>query len=183
MMAKTSKPRRAARKSVAPRQRITSPIRPTTPANTYTSKPVSIEFADPNHRFASADLEILGIDHSQSSYEGRVFFNNPEANANTQMTLDQGYAGSFYIFGHGGCFGDVGHCDITGPLDAYDFRGPHPLLPTLARVTVTEALKYSAKSNREIRITIVPVVAAANEQCDTKNVFRFQEMRFLTYNA
>jgi hypothetical protein len=184
MMAKKSRPRRAARKSApAAPLRITSPVRPTTPANTYTSKPVSIDFAGPSHRFASADLEILGIDHSQSSYEGRVFFNNPKAGANTPKTLDQGYAGSFYIFGHGGCFGDVGHCEINERLDAYDMRGPHPLAPTQARVPVTAALKQFAKSNSEISITIVPVVSAANELCDTKSVFHFRQMRFLTYNA
>jgi hypothetical protein len=183
MMAKTSKPRRAARKSVRARPRITSLFRPTTPANTYTSKPVSIEFADPSHRFTSADLEILGIDHSQSSYEGRVFFNNPKANADTPMTLDQGYAGSFYIFGHGGCFGNVGHCDINKPLDAYDHRSPSPLTPTLARVPVTDALKQYAKSTSKISITIVPVVSAANDLCDIKNVFHFDQMRFLSYNA
>src|SRR5438105_7389260 len=84
-MAKISKKRAAKR---APRQtgtatapqaaRFTAPVRPTTPANTYTSKPVSVAFADPqSHRYDWADLEILGIDHSESSYEGRVFFNNP----------------------------------------------------------------------------------------------------------
>ena len=182
-MAKASKPRRTASKSARAKPRITSPIRPTTPANTYTSKPVSIEFAGPNHRFASADLEILGIDHSKASYEGRVFFNNPKANAKTPMTLDQGYAGSFYIFGHGGCFGNVGHCDINKPLDDYDYRGPSPLTPTLARIEVTDALRQFAKTNSDISITIVPVVSAANELCDIKNVFHFQQRRFLSYNA
>jgi hypothetical protein len=182
-MAKVARSRRAVRKATPAKPRITSPIRPKTPANTYTSKPVSIDFAGPNHRFSSADLEILGIDHSQSSYEGRIFFNNPKANANTPKTLDHGYAGSFYIFGHGGCYGDVGHCEIHQPLDSYDFRDPNPLLPTLARVTVTDALKYFAKANSEVTITIVPVVGAANELCDTKNVFHFQEMRFLSYNS
>jgi hypothetical protein len=182
-MAKSSRSRRVARKRPAAQPRITSPIRPATPANTYTSKPVSIDFASPSHRFASADLEILGIDHSQASYEGRVFFNNPKADASTPKTLDKGYAGSFYIFGHGGCFGDVGHCEINKPLDGFDFRDSHPLRPTQARIPVTAALKQFAKSSREVSITIVPVVTAANELCDTKNVFRFERMRFLTYNA
>lgn len=182
-MAKKSRSRRVARKTAPTQARITSPVRSTTPANTYTSKPVSLEFAGPSHRFESADLEILGIDHSQASYEGRVFFNNRKADASTPKTLDQGYAGSFYIFGHGGCYGDVGHCEINKPLDGYDFRDSHPLRPTQARLPVTAALKQLAKSNSEVSITVVPVVSAANELCDTKNVFRFEQMRFLTYNA
>ncbi len=183
-MAKKSRQQRRVGKASTPgKARVTSPVRPSAPANTYTSKPVAIEFAGPSHRFESADLEILGIDHSQASYEGRVFFNNPKADAGTPKTLDHGYAGSFYIFGHGGCFGDVGHCEINERLDAYDLRDPHPLRPTLARVPVTAALKQIAKSHVEISITIVPVVSAATELCDTKNVFHFQQMRFLTYNA
>src|SRR5580700_3956549 len=183
MMAKTSKRRRAAKRAAPPKPTITSPVRPATPANTLTSKPGSIDFAGPTHRFESADLQILDIDHSKASYEGRVFFNNPKANAKTPMTLDQGYAGSFYIFGHGGCFGNVGHCDINKPLDDYDYRGPSPLTPTLARIEVTDALRQFAKTNSDISITIVPVVSAANELCDIKNVFHFQQMRFLSYNA
>ena len=183
MAKKSARRRRTATTSARTPPRFASPVRPRTPANTYTSKPVSIDFAGPDHRFTSADLEILGIDHSQASYEGRVYFNNPKADAGTPKTLAQGYAGSFYIFGHGGCFGDVGHCEINERLDAYDLRDPHPLRPTLARVPVTAALKQFAKSHAEISITIVPVVSAATELCDTKNVFRFERMRFLTYNA
>jgi len=183
MMAKTSKPRRAAKRAAPAKPTISSPVRPTTPANTFTSKPVSIDFADPTHRFESASLEILDIDHSQASYEGRVFFNNPKANASTPKTLDQGYAGSFHIFGHGGCFGDVGHCEINEKLDDYDFRDTHPLQPTQVRIPVTAALKQYAKTNSQISITVVPVVSAANELCDTKNVFHFRQMRFLTYDA
>jgi hypothetical protein len=183
MMAKTSKPRRAPKRAAPAEPTITSPIRPTTPANTFTSKPVSIDFAGPTHRFEAANLEILDIDHSQASYEGRVFFNNPKANASTPKTLDHGYAGSFYIFGHGGCFGDVGHCEINEKLDSYDYRDSHPLQPTQARIPVTAALKQYAKTHSQISITIVPVVSAANKLCDTKNVFHFRQMRFLTYDA
>jgi len=183
MAKKSIRRRRPAKTGARAELKITSPVRPSTPANSYTSKPVSLEFAGPNHRFESADLEILGIDHSQASYEGRVFFNNPKADASTPKTLAHGYAGSFYIFGHGGCFGDVGHCEINERLDAYDLRAANPLRPTLARVPVTAALKQFAKSHAEISITVVPVVSSATALCDTKNVFRFQQMRFLTYNA
>jgi hypothetical protein len=190
-MAKVSKraaPKRSSKKvrparGAGPR-RFSAPTRPTTPANSYTSKPVSIAFADPaSHRYQWADLEIHGIDHSQSSYEGRVFFDNPGANADTPRTLEHGYAGSFYIFGHGGCFGDVGHCEIHAKRDSFDFRDPHPLLPTKARIAVTTALRQMARSKQEITITVVPIVSAANDLCDTKDVFRFKRMRFLTYNG
>jgi len=180
-MAKKAKKRASSARDTAPK-RIGPPSRPTTPANTYTTKPVPIDFADPSHRLADADLEIAGIHHGEASYEGRIYFNNPKADANTPRTLEHGYAGSFHIFGHGGCFGDVGHCEINGNRDPFDLRDSHPLIPINKRIPVTDALKYYARSNRPITITVVPVVSAANNLCDTKNVFRFEQMRFLSYN-
>jgi tyrosinase len=91
--------------------------------------------------------------------------------------------GSFYIFGHGGCLGDPGHCDVHEHREPYDFRPPHPLTPALKRVTVTQALRQLAATTKETTITIVPVVNTTNELCDNKNVFRCEDMRFLTYNG
>jgi hypothetical protein len=47
---------------------------------------------------------------------------------------------------------------------------------------VTKPLRQLAATTKEVTITIVPVVTATNELCDNKNVFRFEDMRFLTYN-
>lgn len=182
-MAKTAKKRAPAAPKPQRAKPIPPPSRPSQPmAESYTTKPVAIDFADASHRVASADLEILGVEHGEASYEGRVFFNNPKADASTPKTLENGYAGSFHVFGHGGCFGDVGHCEVNGKLDPFDLRDPHPLAPITKRVGVTDAIKYYARANRPITITVVPVVSAANELCDTKKVFRFKEMRFLSYN-
>src|SRR5690348_16357380 len=65
---------------------------------------------DSLHRkdFNRADLIFEGVDHSGPSFEGRVFLNNPNATADTPATAENGYAGSFHIFGHGICLGDVG---------------------------------------------------------------------------
>ena len=115
--------------------------------------------------------------------EGRVFFNNPNADHTTPRTRENGYAGSFYIFGHGGCLGDPGHCEVNEEgREAYDFRAPHPLTLASKRVTVTDTLRELARSHKEVVITVVPVISAANELCDTKNVFRCENMRFVSYN-
>lgn len=177
---RSSVARRAARPS-AP-QRVGLPTQPTTPADTYTSKPVAIDFADASHRLNNADLEILGIYHGEASYEGRIFFNNSKADASTPLTIENGYAGSFHIFGHGGCFGDVGHCDVVGHRDPFDLRRSHPLTPLTKRINVTDALKTFARSNSHLTVTVVPVVSVTNDQCDDKKVFRFEQMRFLSYN-
>jgi tyrosinase len=172
-----STPPRRGRRGLGP------PKRPSGPAKTYTSPPVAIGFAGPDHRFVRADLEIHGIDHGEASYEGRVFFNNPKADAGTPRTPESGYAGSFHIFGHGGCFGDAGHCEVDEHARAHDDRRPpHPLTPANKRLTVTEPLQRAAKTGSSLTITVVPVVTAANELCDTSDVFRFDSMRFVTYN-
>src|SRR6266849_3670508 len=112
------------------------------------------------------------------------FFNNPEANQSTAKSLSNGYAGSFHIFGHGGCLGDPGHCEVNEDnRDPYDLRNPHPLTPAKKRITVTEALREIAKTAQSVTVTVVPVVTAANELCDTEDVFRCRDMHFVTYNG
>lgn len=141
------------------------------------------EFAGPRHRLSRADLEISGIYHGEASYEGRVFLNNPSAAVSTPKTARGGYAGSFYIFGHRGCLGDLGHCEVNEHnRRPFDYRYPHPLTPAHKRVTVTKALQEIAKRSKTVTVTIVPVVTAANRLCDTTNVFRCESMQIVTYN-
>jgi hypothetical protein len=187
-MARTASRRRSSSASPSgagerPSGSLSAPRRITTPSKTFSSQPVPIDFAGPDHRSNRIDLEIHGIFHGEASYEGRIFFNNPNADRNTPKTPENGYAGSFHILGHGGCLGDVGHCEVNeDSREPYDFRPPHPLTPAVKRVKVTRMLQDIAKTNKEVVITIVPVVTAANELCDTENVFRCEQMRFVSYN-
>ncbi len=185
-MAKTPRKPPAPAKQVTPRHRrsLASPTRGKEGiARTYTSRPVPVEFATPEHRFVRADIEISGIFHGEASYEGRIFLNNPKADAKTPKDLEHGYAGSFHIFGHGGCLGDPGHCEVNEhKREPYDFRSPHPLTPAKKRVTVTEALRNIAKISKAVTITVVPVVTAVNDLCDAENVFRCENIKFVTYN-
>src|SRR3712207_3767146 len=88
--------------------------------------------------FTRADLVFYGVDHSGPSYEVRVFLNNAEATWQTPRTDEHGYGGRFTVFGHGGCYGDEGHCEVTDVgSDPFDLRPPHPLLPHTKIVTVT----------------------------------------------
>ena len=61
--------------------------------------------------FTRADLVFTGVDHSSLSYEVRVFLNNTDVDDETPCIPEVGYAGSFSVFGHGNCFGDIGHCE------------------------------------------------------------------------
>src|SRR5215469_8045801 len=75
-----------------------------------------------NQQFYRADLVFEGVDHAGATFEARVFLNNETANENTPTTGEQGYAGSFHIFGHGGCFGEAGHCEVRSNPRPYDPR-------------------------------------------------------------
>jgi hypothetical protein len=133
--------------------------------------------------FSRADLEFIRVEHSDASYEGRVFLNNPKADENTPPTEENGYAGSFYIFGHGGCFGDVGHCEINrGAQDAFDPRPSHPLLPIRKVVIATEAIKRAAAQGDEINVTVVPVIVSWTEQADLSNVMKFDHINLAVYD-
>jgi hypothetical protein len=183
-MTKTPRKAPAAAAQASKRRRpLAAPTRGKGSARTFTTRPIPVEFAGPEHRFVRADIEISGIFHGEASYEGRIFLNNPKADAKTPKDLPNGYAGSFHIFGHGGCLGDVGHCEVSGHnREPYDFRPPHPLTPAMKSVTVTTALREIAKSSKAVTVTVVPVVTAINELCDAENVFRCENIQFVTYN-
>lgn len=182
-MAQAPRKKSARKEPAAAPRRLGAPKRIGGGAKTFTSKPVPIDFAGPDHRLTRADLEIDGIYHGEASYEGRIFLNNPAADHATPRNRENGYAGSFHIFGHGGCLGDPGHCEVNEhKREAYDFRPPHPLTLASKRVNVTDTLRDLAKTNKQVTITVVPVITAANELCDTENVFRCENMRFVSYN-
>lgn len=128
-------------------------------AERYTTpRPFSVPTRDGRAAFARADLRFLGVAHRGESYEGRVYLDNPEATPATGQDADAGYAGSFYVFGHGPCFGDEGHCEAPpGPLHPFDHREPHALHPKLFAVSITDALKDAVASGRsEVGVTVVP---------------------------
>lgn len=142
----------------------------------YTAPP--LELPERELPFTRADLVFYGLDHSGSSYEGRVFLNAPGADRSSTRE-DPSWAGSFYLFGHGGCFGDVGHCDVpTGPRDPYDLRPPHQLEPAIRILTITDHLRrLIADGSTELVVTVV-----AHAPADRPNdVLAYDKVRLITY--
>lgn len=124
-----------------------------------------------------ADLVFYDVDHSGASYEARIFLNAPDADADTPRDHPN-YAGSFHIFGHGGCFGDVGHCDVPSERDPFDLRPPHQLIPASKTVIITDAFKRIVGPQDET-MTVTVVAFAPG---DTPNdVLQFDAVRLLTY--
>jgi hypothetical protein len=137
--------------------------------------------------FDRADLVITGVDHSGLSYEVRLFLNNPAATIATPRTAEEGYAGRFTVFGHGGCYGDEGHCEVPEPsTDPYDVRPPHPLTPLNTYVTVTEPLGRLLSSGNQLQtVTLVPVSLPPRraDRAPAPELFAFDDISLQTYLA
>ncbi len=131
--------------------------------------------------FDRADLEVGGIRHTGSSYEGRVFLNNPDASVETEVS-DPSYVGSFHVFAHGGCYGAEGHCEVPDERRRFD-RRPLPLAIRMKkRVKITDALKGAAEEGGELSVTIVgiPVPGSRREE-EPEAVLDVKRISIVTY--
>lgn len=137
--------------------------------------------------FSRADVIIQGLDHSQSSYEVRLYLNNLSAAADTPRTVEHGYAGRLTVFGHGGCYGDPGHCEVPAPSsDPTDLRSPHPLIPIDTYVTVTEALRSILEQDGALRTLTLVHVSSPPLRAERKpapELLRFDDVSLHTYLA
>ena len=136
-------------------------VRDCSPNTGSTTRVVPLRYLPDGDRpaFTRADVIFTGVDHSGCSYEVRLFLNNPDADGSTARDEAARYAGRFHVFGHGGCFGDVGHCDVPTPsADRTDLRPAHPLTPLTTYVTVTAALQRLLVSGATLdTVTLVPL--------------------------
>jgi tyrosinase len=143
--------------------------------------PVTIDAEHLDPGFSRADIEFEGVDHSGASYEGRVFLNNPTADAATPLTAEDGYAGAFHIFGHGGCFGDdEGHCTVH-PRRPYDPRPAHQLTPARKVVIATEAVRQALAKGPKVTLKVVPVVRATTPKAGADDVLSYERVSIVTY--
>lgn len=137
----------------------------------------ALELPSPEHAFKRADLLFHGIDHSGPSYEAQVFMATRGVGAEAGRG-HRAYVGSWFIFGHGGCFGDVGHCDIPIERDPFDLRPPHQLEPATRILTVTDALTAMLQQGQSTaKITVV----AQTEGRTSDDVLAFSTIRLATY--
>ncbi len=134
--------------------------------------------------FSRVDIEFLNVDHSGSSYEGRVYVNNPAADGQTGRVAEAGYVGSYYIFGHGGCLGDEGHCDVR-PRRIFDPRPGHHLTGARKVVIADEAVVQKAlAAGDQVTVTVVPLVTAVGPASGWDDeVLKFDVVRIVTYRA
>jgi tyrosinase len=151
------------------------------PVDRIVTKPVALDLLVRSADFRRADLEIGGIDHTGTSYEGRVFIDNPDADEETPKD-DPSYAGSFHVFGHGGCFGAEGHCEAPDQRRRFDRRPLARSIRMKKRVKVTDALRRAAARGGQIQFTIVGVpVSGSSPGSEPERILDIKRMSVVTY--
>jgi hypothetical protein len=142
----------------------------------WTSDPLPV----PQHAvpFAEADLEFESLRHDGPSFSVYLYFNNPEVDGEAGEQ-GEGFIGRFQVFGHGECWGDVGHCEVPeGPVHPFDDRHPHPLTPINITVDCTDALRALGDAKE------ATVTALANSLDPEKKAepLRFDRLTLVTYD-
>jgi tyrosinase len=95
-----------------------------------------------------ADIAVDGIDHAGSSFELRAFLNNPDADAATEPTQDNGYAGSIYVYGYG---------NPPAALAEASETGAGPRLPMNRSIIATDAVRRAQAAGPTATVTLVVV--------------------------
>ncbi len=154
----------------------------TIPKPQYYTSPALTLSADPQVlNFTQALLEFHGVDHRTWSYRAAIFLNNPKATEKTAPNLKSHYVGYFQVFAHGGCFGDMGHCEVQAAVRPYDSRRPHPLLPIVKTVDISAGLKKLLPKGGDFTVRVVAQVTNGTEMCDPHDEFlKFNRIRLIT---
>ncbi|HVT12417.1 MAG TPA: hypothetical protein VHE55_09130 [Fimbriimonadaceae bacterium] len=109
----------------------------------YTSPPVPLPSLASLEESADWLVTVHGVDQAGPSFEARVFLNNPDADEETETSLENGYAGSFEVYGYG-----------LSPSQKPS------RLPMNRVVEATEAIRHELeRGHKETTVTIVPILA------------------------
>lgn len=121
-----------------------------------------------------AKVELHNVRKTVDSYEVRVFVNHEDATAATPTDESAGYAGSLWIFGHGECIGDAGHCEVPVRRPT-DRRPPHHNAPYNTGIDVTDAVRRvaspSSGSDTPVSVSFVVLDAGGNPAPDHEFYF------------
>ena len=111
-----------------------------------------------------AALVVRGIEHGDTSYEVRIFFNAPSADDQTPRTADAGYGGHVSVSGHGHHLGDDEH---------------RPRLPIDVTIDVTDAFRRAVETSDGVNsVTLVPIA----DDAVTNALWRFSEFELRTHH-
>jgi tyrosinase len=143
----------------------------------FISAPVPLTAAQAAGSFRRAELVFYDVDARHASFTARAFLQAP-GDVDLSPDRQDGYAGFFAIFGHGGCAGDEGHCEIPESRDPFDLGPPHPLTPQVKLIDVTERLRQVGSNPV---LVVVLAVRPSRDGARLSDVMSFSGVRLLTY--
>jgi hypothetical protein len=134
--------------------------------------------------YSRADVELHGVDQAVPSYEGRVFLNRPDAGRDTPRDPEDGYLGSFFVFGKVECWGeDDDHC--AQPQGRSFDRRRSPTRYAKLRVRTPEGVlrRLAEKADGELTLNIVAVLPDREDyrRYAPEDVLRFRRLSIVTY--
>jgi len=98
-----------------------------------------LEFGPVPAQFQRARINLHGVRHPERTCELRIFADRPTPPvADTPLTANENFLGSYVLLGHGSCPGAPGHCDPDPGLSA--LRPPHHLAPFDVFIDITDPL-------------------------------------------
>jgi len=142
---------------------------------------LQVDLGDLEPGFEHARMRLHNARRTEGSYEVRVFFNQPDATDKTPTDGNAKYGGSFYLFGHGPCIGDDGHCEVVSRRPG-DQRPPHHNAPQNLTFDVTEAVKSLAKSRKKSNdVSVSFVLLDPQGEPAAPDEFAFEGVSLETY--
>ncbi len=131
-------------------------------------------------RFLRGELHFRGVAHPRDSIEIRIFANVPNVDVSTPTTGNAKYCGSLFLFGHGICGGDDGHCDVPDATqrDLFDIRPAHHLTPMDLVLDIGDNLAWLLGQNAQTLTVSLLAVNHDGSAADT-SVFQFDELTFV----
>jgi tyrosinase len=145
----------------------------------FVSAPIELTASQAAGTFRRADLVFYEVDARGASFTARVFLDAGARKPSASPARRAGYAGFFTIFGHGGCFGDPGHCEVPGHRDPFDLGPPHPLTPQTKIVEITARLREI--NARRVVVTVLPVTGSRRGP-QLIDALSFTGLRLLSYD-
>ena len=142
----------------------------------WTSEPLRVPW-DPGAPWRRADLAFEDVQHDGPSFRVLLYLNRPDVDEKTGRSLEAGYAAEFPVFAHGDCWGDAGHCELPGPVNAFDRRPLHPLTPIGITVQITDALR---RLEGQEQVTVTALAFSTDEA--KADILRFSRLHLLTYD-
>ncbi len=137
----------------------------------FVSPPIRVAAGPKNLDFERADIEVHGLEQAGPSFEGRIFLNNPAADLHTPLTPEEGYAGSFHVYGYGIWPGDLEKGASKIAAEPESVRAP-----IQKTVIATEAVRKAAAQAQALTVTIVPVYPG-NPPRDASDALKLDEVR------